>query len=325
VIRVVENILEAGCGSPRFALTIGSFDGVHLGHRAILDSLVQQSAVIGAPCAVLTLRPHPREFFSPEHAPSLLTHDAKKWSLFEEAGIHAVFVLPFDASIAALEPEVFIQDILVSRCHAAAIVVGHDFRFGRNARGDFALLERLAPSLGYTVSQVPPLLMDGERVSSTLIRERLLVGDLEKAQAFLGRPYSISGMVVPGRRIGSTLGFPTANVQPHHSAIPAQGAYAARASVNCRSYSAAVNIGIAPTIRNEDLTIEAFLLDFSGNLEGSDIEIIFLRRLRSELKFPSTEALIAQIRRDVEEVRQIAFTTVSSSPTARPAPDRYSM
>ena len=309
MIRIVENILEAECGSPRFALTIGSFDGVHLGHRAILDVLVRQAAAIDAPCAVLTLRPHPREFFSPEHAPSLLTHDPKKWSLFEEAGVHAVFVLPFDASIAALEPEVFVQDILAARCHAAAIVVGHDFRFGRNARGDFALLEELGPRLGFTVSQVPPLLMDGERVSSTLIRERLLLGDLEKAQAFLGRPYSISGEVVPGRRIGSTLGFPTANVQPHHSAIPAQGVYAARASVNGRTYPAAVNIGVAPTIRNEDLMIEAFLLDFSGDLAGSDIEITFLKRLRSELKFPSVEALIAQIQRDVAEVREVTAGT----------------
>ncbi|MCC6490792.1 MAG: bifunctional riboflavin kinase/FAD synthetase [Candidatus Hydrogenedentes bacterium] len=309
MIRIVENILESECGSRRFALTIGSFDGVHLGHRAILDMLVRQSAVIGAPCAVLTLRPHPREFFSPEHAPSLLTHDPKKWSLFEEAGVHAVFVLPFDASIAALEPEVFIEDILVTRCHASALVVGHDFRFGHKARGDFALLEELAPRFGYTVSQVPPLLMDGERVSSTLIRERLLVGDLEKAQAFLGRPYSISGQVVTGRRIGTALGFPTANVQPHHSAIPAQGVYAAWATVSGHTYPAAVNIGVAPTIRNEDLTIEAFLLDFTGDIEGSDIEITFLKHLRSEQKFPSPQALAAQIQRDVAEVREVIANT----------------
>ena len=305
MIRIVENILESECGSPRFALTIGSFDGVHLGHRTILDMLVRQASVIGAPCAVLTLRPHPREFFSPEHAPSLLTHEPKKWNLFEEAGVHAVFILPFDAAIAAMEPEVFIEDILVSRCHAAAIVVGHDFRFGRNARGDFALMEELAPRFGYAASQVPPLLMDGERVSSTLIRERLLVGDLEKAQAFLGRPYSISGKVVPGRRIGSTLGFPTANIQPHHSAIPAQGVYAAWATVNGHTYPAAVNIGVAPTIRNEDLTIEAFLLDFTGDIEGTGIEITFLKRLRSEKRFPSPQALIAQIQRDVAEVREV--------------------
>lgn len=304
MIRTVNNILVTESHFPNLVLTVGSFDGVHLGHREILRTVVAQAKEKGGTAAVLTLKPHPREFFSPEHAPSLLTHDRKKWQLFDEAGIDAVFILPFDGTVASLEPAEFVKKILVERCHVQAVVVGHDFRFGHQARGDFDLLRELAPGHGFSVSQVPPLLMDGERVSSTLIRERLLVGDLEKAAAFLGRPYSLVGEVVSGRRVGTSIGFPTANVEPHHSAIPAQGVYVAKAEVSGCVSPAAVNIGVAPTIRDEDLTIEAFLLDFAGDIGGCEIEITFLQRIRPEMKFPSVSELIAQIERDVDTVRR---------------------
>lgn len=303
MIRVVENILSSEVSYPSLVLTIGSFDGVHLGHREILREVVAQAECRAGASAVLTLKPHPREFFSPDHAPSLLTPDRKKRQLFEETGIDAVFVLPFDQNVASLEPEAFVEQVIVERCSAVAVVVGHDFRFGRQARGDFDLLRKLAPRYGFAVTQVPPLLMDGERVSSTSIRERLLVGDLEKAEAFLGRPYSIVGRVVSGRRIGTTIGFPTANIEPHHSAIPAQGVYIAHARVANGVFPAAVNIGVAPTIRDEDVTIEAFLLDFDGELDGCEIEVTFCRRIRSEIRFPSISELVAQIGRDVDEVR----------------------
>ncbi|NUM54327.1 MAG: bifunctional riboflavin kinase/FAD synthetase [Candidatus Hydrogenedentes bacterium] len=302
-MRVIHDIRATRLDDSNPVLTIGSFDGVHLGHRAILDAVVARANANGGTAAVLTLRPHPREFFSPGHAPSLLTHTAKKLELFEQAGIEAVVVLRFDADVAALEPEDFVREIIADRCRAKAVVVGHDFRFGRNARGDFDLLRELSQRHGFDVEQVPPLLMDGERVSSTLIRERLLLGDLEKAEAFLGRPYSLVGRIVPGRHIGSTIGFPTANIQPHHSAIPAQGVYICEAKLAGAQYPAAVNIGVAPTIRNEDLTIEAFLLDFSGNIDGSEIELVFRQRLRSEIKFPTVQDLIAQIHKDVEATR----------------------
>jgi riboflavin kinase/FMN adenylyltransferase len=304
VIRVVDDIRTTHVDEPNLVLTIGSFDGVHRGHRAILDAVVSRAKTIGGTAAVLTLRPHPREFFSPEHAPSLLTHTAKKLELFEQAGIAAMFFLRFNAEVAALEPERFVAEILADRCRAKAVVVGHDFRFGKNARGDFELLQKLSGQHGFSVEQIPPLLMDGERVSSTLIRERLLLGDLEKAEAFLGRPYSVVGKVVHGRHLGRTLGFPTANIQPHHSAIPAQGIYICEAKLGTSIHAAAVNIGIAPTIRHEDLTIEAHLLDFSSDIYGKEIELIFHKRLRSEEKFPSIEALTAQIQRDVEETRR---------------------
>lgn len=304
MIPIIDDIRANDSPYPNLALTIGSFDGVHLGHRAILDAVVRRARAMNGTAAVLTLRPHPREFFSPAHAPSLLTHDAKKYALFETAGIDAVLVLRFNAEAAALEPEQFVEEIIVGRCHAKAVVVGHDFRFGHKARGSFNLLRALAPQYNLSVEQVPPLLMDGERVSSTLIRERLLIGDLEKAEVFLGRPYSLVGIVVPGRRIGSKLGFPTANIQPHHSAIPAQGVYVCEALVDGARYAAAVNIGIAPTIRNEDPTIEAYLLDFDGDLYGREIELVFRKHLRDEIRFPNVEELVAQIEKDIAATRE---------------------
>jgi len=315
VIPIIDDIRVNTSPYPNLALTIGSFDGVHLGHRAILDAVVQRERAINGTSAVLTLRPHPREFFSPAHAPSLLTHDAKKYALFESAGIGAVLVLRFNTEAAALEPERFVEEIIVGRCNAKAVVVGHDFRFGHNARGDFDLLRTLAPQFNLAVEQVPPLLMDGERVSSTLIRERLLFGDIEKAESFLGRPYSLVGTVVTGRRIGAKLGFPTANIQPHHSAVPAQGVYVCEAIVNGTRHLAAVNIGIAPTIRNEDPAIEAYLLDFDGDLYGREMELVFRKRLRDEMRFPTVEALIAQIDLDVIATRAF-FTGGRASPRA---------
>lgn len=304
MIHIIEDVRNTHERIPDLVLTVGSFDGVHLGHRAILEETVRQARARGGCAGVLTLRPHPREFFSPEHAPSMLTCDRKKWQLFEDLGIDVVFILAFNAEVAALEPEKFVEEIIHGRCGAVAVVVGHDFRFGKGARGDFELLRNLSPRFGFKITQVAPLLMDGERVSSTLIRERLFVGDLEKAQAFLGRPYSIVGEVVSGRRVGSTLGFPTANIRPHHTAVPAQGVYVCEVLVGGACYPAAVNIGVAPTIRDEEMSIEAHLLDFSGNLEGRELEVVFHKRLRPEIKFATIEDLIAQIRRDIDAVRQ---------------------
>lgn len=284
-------------------LTVGSFDGIHLGHRLILDRVVALSRERRAMPAVMTMRPHPREFFAPENAPNLLTADGKKEALLAEAGVGALFYLPFDHQTANTEPERFVSDIIQTRCRAIAVVAGHDCRFGKGARGNVDLLRALAPRHGFTVEEVPPLIVESERVSSTLIRERVLQGDLAKVEKLLGRKYSVTGEVMRGRGIGVTLGFPTANIRPYHSAIPAQGVYIAEAVVRGVRRPAAVNIGIAPTIRHEDLTVEAHLLDFSGDLVGEQIEVIFHRRIRPEKKFRSREELQGQISADIASVR----------------------
>lgn len=302
-MHIIDDVRNADDDFPHVVLTIGSFDGIHLGHQLILREVVAAARLARGTPAVLTMRPHPREFFSPEHAPNLLTSEKKKLQLLEQIGIKTVFILPFNAETSAIEAAAFVEGIVVGKCGAKAVVVGHDCRFGKGAQGNFGLLEREGRRLGFTAKEVPPLIINGERVSSTLIRERLLQGDLVGAEELLGRKYSITGVVVKGRGIGVKLGFPTANLKPHHSAVPAQGVYIAEALVEGRRVPAAVNIGIAPTIRHEDQTIEAHLLDFNENIRDREIEIIFHRRIRPEKKFPTYEALIDQIRQDVEDTR----------------------
>lgn len=304
MVRVIDDVRQTNEEFPGVVLTVGSFDGVHAGHRVIVKNVVELARRLGGTPAVLTMDPHPREFFSPERAPNLLTSLSKKIRLLGELGIEVVYVLPFDETTAAIPAEKFIEDILEKHCHAVAVIVGHDCRFGKGAKGDYDMLEREGPAHGFTVQQVPPVTLSSERVSSTLCRERVLLGDLEGVEALLGRKYSITGTVEAGRGRGHGLGFPTANFKPSHNAVPAQGVYIAEAIVDGTPYSAAVNIGIAPTIRHEDTTIEAHLLDYSENLVGREIEIVFHKRIRSEKKFPSLDALVAQIRADVEATRE---------------------
>ncbi len=302
-MKVIEDVTKTEERFPYVVLTVGSFDGVHLGHQRVLEELALRARNAGGTAAVMTLRPHPREFFAPEHAPNLLTSDRKKLELIERTGADVVFILPFTREVAHLEPRAYVESIIHQRCHAREIVVGHDFRFGKDAQGDYAFLQKMGRKLGFSVFQVPPLTVDGERASSTVIRERLFEGDLDEAERFLGRKYSIVGEVVAGRGIGATLGFPTANIRPHHTAIPAQGVYAAEVIIEGERYPAAVNIGIAPTIRHEDTVIEAFVIGFEGNIRGREIEVIFHNRLRPEKKFSSHEELIAAIRHDVEAIK----------------------
>ena len=302
-MKVIEDIRKTQFDFPHLVLTVGSFDGVHLGHRRVLDEVVRVAREHNGTAAVLTMRPHPREFFSPAHAPNLLTCDKAKARLLKAAGIDTVLTLEFTADVANLDPHEFVGQIIHRCCHAKTVIVGHDFRFGRNALGNYQFLEQVGPAHGFDVRQVPPLILGGERVSSTLIRERVLQGDLERVETFLGRKYSVVGEVIPGHGVGAELGFPTANIEPRHNAVPAQGVYVAEAVVDDRRYPAAVNIGIAPTIRQTDIIVEAHLLDFHDDILGEEIEILFHKRLRTEKKFRSREQLANQIRRDVREVR----------------------
>lgn len=301
---VIDNIFNTTSRLRHVVMTIGSFDGVHLGHQAILRQVVADARRIDGVAAVLTFRPHPREFFMPNHTPNLLTTEKQKIVLLEQLGLDAVFFFPFNAETASLEPEDFIDAVLHDKCGVCELVVGHDFRFGRAARGDFDLLLKMAPQFGFKVSQMAPLLIQGERVSSTAIRERILEGDLEQAELFLGRKFALAGKIEHGRGIGKTLGFPTANLVSPRSIIPAHGVYAAEARLDGASYPAAINIGIAPTIRQDNVVVEAHLINFTGDITGKEMELVFHHRLRPEQKFPSREALIQQIRKDVQTIAE---------------------
>jgi riboflavin kinase/FMN adenylyltransferase len=288
---------------PHVVLTIGSFDGVHLGHQAILAQVVRAAHARGAAPAALTLRPHPRVFFSPDNPPLLLTSDAKKADLLSEAGMDLLFYLAFTEAIATLSPAEFVKQIIVEKCCACELIVGHDFRFGRNAAGDFQFLQKVASEYGLAVQEVEPVLVDGHRVSSTRIRQLLDEGDLDRVEALLGRPYSLRGEVVSGSGIGRKLGFPTANLAPHHTALPADGIYAAEAIMNGARHVAAVNVGYAPTVERNTRVVEAYLLDFNEDIVDQDMEIVFYKRLRAEKSFENHAALTAAIERDVDGVR----------------------
>lgn len=316
-MQVIHDFTTAKIG-PSLALTIGSFDGVHRGHLRILAELRRIAQINKGAAAVMTLNPHPRELFAAPKTPNLLTTQNKKLELLEHAGAEIVFILPFNKTIAQMKPQAFVREIIAGACHARQLVIGHDFRFGRNALGDYDLLTTLGKKLGFHVTQVPPFIIAGERVSSTAIREHLLEGDLETAETLLGRKYSLRGEVIAGHGLGATLGFPTANIRPYHSAIPAQGVYAAKILLENHLYNGAVNIGIAPTLKNEDTLIEAFLLDFHQDIRGRTIEITFHKRLRPEKKFDAREQLTEAIRHDVQKIR--AYFAKTNGHHGKPPP-----
>ncbi|MFP4501001.1 MAG: bifunctional riboflavin kinase/FAD synthetase [Candidatus Hydrogenedentota bacterium] len=303
-MRVIEDVRNCDAVFENLVLTIGSFDGVHCGHVAILDSVVERARAINGTPALMTLHPHPRQLFNPGGAPNILTPLPEKQALVAERGIEVFYILPFMPEVAALDPNAFLERIIVERCHTHTLIVGHDFAFGKGAKGDYEFLKDAAPAYGIVVERVPALYIQGERVGSTVIRERIIQGELDKVEVLLGRKYAIVGEVVRGRGIGGRkLGYPTANIKPHNSAVPAHGVYVAEVLVDGARRQAAVNIGIAPTILQEDVTIEAFILDFDENIVGRDIQIIFHRRVRPEKKYDSLDELIRAIEQDVAAVR----------------------
>lgn len=289
---------------PRLMLAVGCFDGVHLGHRQIISALIEEAKKCDGIPAVMTLDPNPRQFFSPDNTPNVLTSNAVKCRLLAALGVKLIYILPFDAHTASLSPDEFLEEILLKRCQIKGIIAGHDFAFGKAAAGNFEFLQQAGAKHGFLARQVPPFIVDGQRISSTLIREQILQGELDTLPRYLGRSYSITGRVQSGRGIGRTLGFPTVNLDPGESAIPAHGVYAAKARLQDREFLSAVNIGIAPTIQHDKPMIEAHLLEFSEDIVGAEIELTFYKRMRPEQRFESHEALIEAIARDVSVVRE---------------------
>ena len=286
------------------AVALGVFDGVHLGHRAILGAAVAHARAAGAPALACTFEPNPLEVLLPERAPLPITTLDERLELIGACGVDGTVVLPFTRELAAVEPEAFVKDVLVERLAARQVVVGFNHRFGRAARGDAALLRELGTRLGFTVDVIAPLTVDGAPVSSTAIRAALGRGDLDAAARMLGRPYTLPGTVVAGAGRGRTLGFPTANVAPGRPVLVAPGVYACTFEVAGQPRRAVVNVGVRPTFGEATLAVEAYLLDFSGDLYGQTVRLIFVSRVREERRFPNVDALRAQIADDVETARR---------------------
>lgn len=283
------------------ALAIGNFDGVHRGHRAILDALRIRAAERGLEPCVMTFEPHPREFFSPATAPARLTSLREKLELFEEAGVARVYLCRFNRKFAAISAQEFMQGTL-RKLDTRLILVGGDFRFGADRAGDVALLR----ASGFAVESVPDVTVEGGRISSTAIREALAGGDLRRAEALLGRPYSVSGHVAHGDKLGRVLGYPTANIHMLHDRPPLFGVYAVKlGGVAEASLPGVASLGVRPTMKeNGKPTLEVHLFDFDRNIYGRHVHVVFLKKLRDEAKFPDLEALKRQIAADERAARE---------------------
>jgi riboflavin kinase / FMN adenylyltransferase len=280
------------------AVTIGIFDGVHRGHRALLTTARQS----GLPVTALTFDPHPAALLSPSRVPPLLGTLSERRELLRQNGADSVLVLPFDEALAALSPEAFVEDVLLRRLNAGIVVIGEDFRYGCERRGSVEALRAEGERHDFAVQVVPSVFLDGVPVRSTTIRQMLLGGQPESAQKLLGRPYALTGRVVRGKQLGRTLGFPTANLEcPPGVLTPAPGVYAGRAG----EFLAAISIGVNVTIDDRaQSTVEAYLLDFEGDLYGQELTLEFTKFIRPMQKFTSLDELMAAIRSDVASVRK---------------------
>lgn len=301
---IIQDATTCNCSYANLVLTVGSFDGVHLGHRAILETVLARARERGGTAALMSLQPHPRVYFQGRDDFALLSDPLQKEALLREAGLDAYFVLPFNDSVARMDAGDFVSHILVGQCKAVHMVVGDDFCFGAGARGDLDFLRREGSRFGLTAEVVPPVIMAGERVSSTRIRGLVSRGQMEEAAVLLGRPYAIAGTVARGRGMGKQLGYPTANIVPDSVLLPALGIYAARLTLDDRELIGAVNIGYAPTLPHERPVVEAHLLDFSEELAGRRIEIRLHRWMRGEMKFSGIPELKAAIENDIVAIRK---------------------
>jgi len=288
IFRHIPTALQAPC-----VLAIGNFDGIHLGHQALLKKLVRSAQALDISPAVMTFEPHPRELFTPESAPARLCSMREKLEYFAEAGVERVYVFAFNKRFARITADAFMQNILRGSLHAKAILVGEDFRFGAKRAGsidDFV-------SAGFDLISLPRVDLNGARVSSTRVRLALADGGLNEAAELLGRPYSISGKVVHGAKLGRQLGFPTANVHMRHERPALTGVYA----VKLDGLNAVANLGVKPTVAGvPKLSLEVHVLDFNGDLYGKHVHVEFLHKIRDEMKFNGLDALKAQIASDVE-------------------------
>ena len=300
VFRGIPERSDHGC-----VLTIGNFDGVHRGHQALLAKLVDKSRRSGLPAAVLTFEPHPREYFTRENRPIRLTSLREKIQLIAGQGVDRLYIGRFNARFAALEADRFIEDILIRGLCARHVMIGDDFRFGKGRHGDFAMLQAAGASAGFSVEAMPTLIHQGERISSSAVREALAAGDMAHAGRLLGRPYSISGRVLHGDKIGRTLGFPTANIQLKHRSPPLMGIYTVSVDgLADRPWPGVASVGVRPTINDAGRpTLEVHLFDWTADCYDAHLRVNFLAKQRDEERYPTLDALTTQIARDAELAR----------------------
>lgn len=301
--------LEHDFSIRRPVVTPGTFDGVHIGHRKIIERIQQKAKEINGESVVLTFEPHPRLVLFPEdNQLRLLTTLDEKLHLLEQTGVNHVVVIPFNLEFSRLTATSYVENILVNRLHTQCLVIGYDHQFGRNREGSIEQLQKLAPKFGFEVEEIPPQDIDDIKVSSTKIRNALLAGDIQTANTFLTYPYNFEGMVVKGNQIGRTLGYPTANIQPTDSLklIPGIGIYAVQIDIQGKIHGGMMSIGKRPTVEDtEQITIEVHVFDWSEDLYGQRIRIFMLAKMRNEEKYNGLGELKQQLILDEKQAREL--------------------
>ena len=303
-MKVYGSIPEARAHLRDLVAAVGNFDGLHRGHMAIVAQVLARAGAIGGDGLLITFDPHPLALLAPERAPKMLTTPRQKLALIEVAQVENVLIMPFDHELAGVTATAFVRERLAGGLGVREVYVGDSFNFGRGRAGDANLLLRLCGELGIRAGTVPEVCYLGSPISSSRIRRAIQAGEVELARALLGRPYSIEGRVTPGAGRGADLGFPTANLALLNELAPGDGVYVTGAFVGGRHHPAVTNIGSRPTFGEKTFVVETHLLDHPGDLYGASLEVRFLARLRSELRFESPAALVEQVRRDIERAHE---------------------
>ena len=299
LIRGLHNLRASHRGC---VVTIGNFDGVHLGHQTVLGQLSEKAAEMGLPSVVMTFEPYPQEYFTHGETPPRLTRFREKMKALMRYSVDRVLCVKFNAALASMPAESFIQQILIDGLDVRYLVVGDDFRFGHKRQGDFAMLQAAGRQHGFRVVHLHTFEVDGERVSSTRVRHALAVGDMTTAEKLLGRPYRMCGRVAHGDKRGRTIGFPTANIHLHRKASPVQGVYAVEMfGIEGEPIQGVANVGNRPTVDGTRSLLEVHLFDFDRDIYGAHVNIEFAYRIRAEKKFASFDELKQQIELDVKE------------------------
>lgn len=302
LIRGLHNLKprHRGC-----VATLGNFDGVHLGHQAVIGQLAEQAEELGLPAVAIIFEPQPQEFFQPQQAAARLTRLREKFQALRRFSIDRVLCIRFDARFAMLAPEEFIRRVLVDGLGIRYLVIGDDFRFGHNRRGDFAMLQAAGSQYGFQVVNMHTFSIDGERVSSSRIRAALLAADLDGAEKLLGRPVRMGGRVAQGDKLGRRLGIPTANIHLHRKAVPLKGIYTVEVfGLQNEPWPGVADVGNRPTVDGTKTLLEVHLLDFDGDIYGCHVNVNFLHKLRDDKRFDSREALARAIELDVVNARE---------------------
>lgn len=304
-MKIYKEIKDIKDEMKRPILTIGNFDGVHLGHQAILKKIVSRAKEAGGSSIVFTFEPHPLKVIAPDKDIRLITSCDEKTRLLEDAGVDAVICANFTREFAEQDPDEFVKNVLHEKIGVAEIYIGHDYAFGKGRKGTISHLKELGKRYGFYVGVIEPVVIDDAVVSSSRIRQMILDGNVDNAAKLLGRNYALTGIVVKGAGRGRKLGFPTANIELPSELIPKDGVYAVKVKKGDKAYDGVANIGNKPTFKNEKFGVEAYLFDFNESLYNETLEIEFVKRIRNERAFKNAEELIAHMKGDVSAAKEI--------------------